>query len=499
MLQAAKAQPTLATQKTFAMDLATVGLTTLGQLSGTDLVKEIAAAFHAKNLTAWASAERRMMALIEGMDRIAGTQEDLLLGRHLAAVRRWGQNGTAIETEPTCENISATITQANFRQHQCVSTDKIPVDPASAKCEIDGCCYSFVAALNKSVCLKRNQTLAQGYVRTAVQLITLHGTQVSANNDYATRFWAGLLGSYHGGRWRKWFADAGRALRSNRTFDQAAWQTGMGSWEEDWIDAAGNFEQFATEPSGDLVSISAALFARFNTSVPPCPLPAPPPVPPPIGAKLLGCFRDGMGNKRDLPKLGANILRPVAEPVAACGQICGKGFKYIGLQNGEQCWCGNSYGSQGKLPDSGHASPCNQLCKAPGDHVVCGGTNCNDVWTNPAGPKAKLVMHHVTSCSQCGKPPVRSHQPGRLPSAQLPTSAHSPLFCVRGRRAPRDRGATIPSASPLSSTPSTQTARTWAPLAARRSGRTRRLSACTAMFTATSSRRPPPTLRERSL
>ena len=102
--------------------------------------------------------------------------------------------------------------------------------------------------------------------------MTLHGTQVSANNDYDERFFQGLIGEYYGGRWRAWFDAAGAALRNNQTFDQAAWQTGMGSWEEDWIDAAGNFEQFTTEPSGDLVSISAALFARFNTSVPPCPL-----------------------------------------------------------------------------------------------------------------------------------------------------------------------------------------------------------------------------------
>ena len=153
------------------MDLAVVGLTSLGQVSGTGVVKEITVAYAAKNHSAFESAAARMMALIEGMDAIASTQEDLLLGRHLRQVRQWGQNGTTISPQPTCEDISATITQANFRQHQCVSTDSIPVDPAWAKCEIDGCCYSFVAALNKSVCLKRKQTLAQGYVRTAVQLL----------------------------------------------------------------------------------------------------------------------------------------------------------------------------------------------------------------------------------------------------------------------------------------------------------------------------------------
>ena len=111
---------------------------------------------------------------------VRAAQEDLLLGRHLHGVRRWGQNGTAIAPQPTCENIAATVTQDNVKQHQCVPEDAAPADPAWAKCEIEGCCYTFAAALNRSVCLKRSQSLAQGYVRTAVQLITLHGTQVSA-------------------------------------------------------------------------------------------------------------------------------------------------------------------------------------------------------------------------------------------------------------------------------------------------------------------------------
>jgi hypothetical protein len=56
------------------MDLAVVGLTSLGQVSGTGVVKEIAAAYTANNHSAFESAAARMNALIEGMDAIAGTQ-----------------------------------------------------------------------------------------------------------------------------------------------------------------------------------------------------------------------------------------------------------------------------------------------------------------------------------------------------------------------------------------------------------------------------------------
>ena len=123
-----------------------------------------------------------------------------------------------------------------------------------------------------------------------MQLITLHGTQVSQNNDYATRFWAGLLGSYHGGRWKRWFKDAGNAILQNKTFDQPAWQLSMGAWVEDWIDAAGNTQTFAEDPSGDLVEISTRLLAMFEKEPPICP-PAGPSAGPPAGTKSLGCYR----------------------------------------------------------------------------------------------------------------------------------------------------------------------------------------------------------------
>ena len=404
LIAAAKAQPSLANQKTFTMDLAVVGLTSLGQVSGTGVVREIAAAYQANNHSAFERAAVRMNALIEGMDAIAGTQEDLLLGRHLRRVRQWGQkNGTSVTPERTCQQIAATIKIANLNQHQCVPEDTKPVDPAFAKCEIEGCCYTFAAALNKSVCIRRrNQTFAQGYVRTAVQLVTLHGTQVSQNSDYATRFWAGLLGSYHGGRWKRWFEDAGAAMLQNTTFDQPAWQLSMGAWVEDWIDSAGNTQQFAVEPSGDLLEISTRLLAMFKTEPPLCP-PASPPAGPPAGTDSLGCYADaaGGGRIRDLPKLAEGKMPASAQPVEQCGQACNSSFRYIGLQDGDECWCGNSFGSQGKLADK----YCNKPCLPPGDNTSCGGPGANSVWVNPVGPNAKLLMHAVSSCSQCGKPP----------------------------------------------------------------------------------------------
>jgi hypothetical protein len=90
-----------------------------------------------------------------------------------------------------------------------------------------------------------------------------------------------------------------------------------------------------------------------------------------------------------------------AYPVGQCGQSCGSSFRYVGLHDGAQCWCGHSFGSQCKLaPDR-----CGHACRPPGANVTCGGTEANGIWVNPIGLKAKLVMHEVSTYSQCDKPP----------------------------------------------------------------------------------------------
>ena len=81
-----------------------------------------------------------------------------------------------------------------------------------------------------------------------------------------------------------------------------------------------------------------------------------------------------------------------AHPVEQCGQACNSSYRYIGLQDGDECWCGNSFGAQGKLADK----YCNKACLPPGDNVTCGGPGANSVWVNPTGPKAKLLMHDVS-------------------------------------------------------------------------------------------------------
>ena len=58
--------------------------------------------------------------------------------------------------------------------------------------------------------------------------------------------------------------------------------------------------------------------------------------------------------------------------------------KYIGLQDGDNCFCGNSYGKFGK----GNTTDCNMPCPKPNDKTMCGGPERNSIYDThaPAPP-----------------------------------------------------------------------------------------------------------------
>jgi hypothetical protein len=89
----------------------------------------------------------------------------------------------------------------------------------------------------------------------------------------------------------------------------------------------------------------------------------------PEGPRFLGCFRDRDG--RDLP--GAFIERPNMT-VGMCTAHCARsGYTYAGIQDGEQCFCGNSYGRYSA------SNACNLGCNGnPSER--CGGVWANGVF-----------------------------------------------------------------------------------------------------------------------
>jgi hypothetical protein len=183
--------------------------------------------------------------------------------------------------------------------------------------------------------------------------------------------------------------------------DAAAW----GTYKSDalvlpWMVAPGN-------PLGGSVTkplFLRATFAHLNSTsrpdmagkpsfslkwspLPPPPPPSPPtpPLPPPT---YVGCYMEGKSGVRDLP-VNAGDLKSTDAP-ADCAAECaskngGVAFKYVGLQDGDNCFCGNSYGHHGKAKSD---AECNMPCPGAAQKVVCGGPERNSVYDThaPASP-----------------------------------------------------------------------------------------------------------------
>ncbi|PAA84300.1 hypothetical protein BOX15_Mlig007959g1 [Macrostomum lignano] len=86
---------------------------------------------------------------------------------------------------------------------------------------------------------------------------------------------------------------------------------------------------------------------------------------------LKGCFIDN-SDMRDLPTFAGYDEKM---DVGLCAQRCQKWKKkYLGLQEGSSCWCGNSFGAHGESADS-----CQTRCLG-NDDEMCGGKLFNSVY-----------------------------------------------------------------------------------------------------------------------
>ena len=64
-------------------------------------------------------------------------------------------------------------------------------------------------------------------------------------------------------------------------------------------------------------------------------------------------------------------------PLWCASQCRAAGYTYAGVQFGNECYCGNSYGSLGTAASAGRS--CNMAC--PGaTGTTCGGNQTNDIY-----------------------------------------------------------------------------------------------------------------------
>ena len=72
----------------------------------------------------------------------------------------------------------------------------------------------------------------------------------------------------------------------------------------------------------------------------------------------LGCFNDCKGGQRDLSVVRTSEDASTEMTPDLCADLCGSKYKYIGVQGGDKCFCGNSYGSQFKAKPDMCSEPC---------------------------------------------------------------------------------------------------------------------------------------------
>ena len=105
-------------------------------------------------------------------------------------------------------------------------------------------------------------------------------------------------------------------------------------------------------------------------------------------ANYLGCYTD----RQDRDLQGATGPGPTNE---ACQAFCAdRGFPFAATQWGSQCFCGNTYGKYGQVPESS----CNMGCSG-NPSEKCGGWWANSVYSVPRQGFTQAALRRVFSLS----------------------------------------------------------------------------------------------------
>lgn len=92
----------------------------------------------------------------------------------------------------------------------------------------------------------------------------------------------------------------------------------------------------------------------------------------------MGCYKEKGHSTRIVPALENRVMNAYTfknnMTIKECVNVCLKrGFKYAGLQYGNDCYCDNTYDKYGK------ADNCNMSCSG-NKNEVCGGYWANSVY-----------------------------------------------------------------------------------------------------------------------
>jgi alpha-N-acetylglucosaminidase len=198
------AAPALGGNDAYRYDVVNLTRQVLGQL-GLPLVNQVQAAYERRDRPALLAAEGRVESLLRDLDTLVGTRREFLLGRWIAAAKRWG------------------TTDAERRL----------------------------------------------YEYNARNIITLWGTKCTEgqNDDlnlYAFKEWEGMFTSYFLPRWETFFKDLNASLGDGRPFDRKPFAAASCEWEKRWSHAT---NAFRTEPEGDPLATARRLVRKWQPAL----------------------------------------------------------------------------------------------------------------------------------------------------------------------------------------------------------------------------------------
>ena len=106
------------------------------------------------------------------------------------------------------------------------------------------------------------------FERNARNLITTWSDKDMLLNDYASRTWNGLTGTFYKVRWEKFFAAVDAALDQDGSFDEDdynAFSDDVTTFEKQWWDEC--LHTFPAQPVGDAKAVAAELYAKYKDRI----------------------------------------------------------------------------------------------------------------------------------------------------------------------------------------------------------------------------------------
>ncbi len=99
------------------------------------------------------------------------------------------------------------------------------------------------------------------YEKNARDIVTLWGGRDAVLHDYSNRQWAGLFSGFYKQRWIMFIDEVKRCMAEGEEIDLEALDLRIREWEWKWVNSTE--EEFQAEPSGDIVTISKAMYDKY--------------------------------------------------------------------------------------------------------------------------------------------------------------------------------------------------------------------------------------------